>query len=62
MPGVSEFKEFETLSPGTELASFQFGDICQVGIGICYDLRFPEMARCYAQKGTQMRVIFVKKS
>ena len=27
-------------------------DWCKVGIGICYDLRFPELASLYALKGT----------
>lgn len=52
MPGVSEFQEFKALSPGTELTSFQLADFCQVGIGICFDMRFPEIAQLYAQRGT----------
>ena len=52
MPGISEFKEFQILSAGNELSSFQLADFCQVGIGICYDMRFPEMAQLYAQRGT----------
>ena len=27
-------------------------DWCKVGIGICYDVRFPELAQLYANKGS----------
>ena len=27
-------------------------DWCKVGIGICYDVRFPELAQLYAKKGS----------
>jgi len=51
IPGKIKFQESETLSPGNEFTSFQMGDICKVGIGICYDIRFAEMAQIYAQNG-----------
>ena len=25
--------------------------LCKIGIGICYDMRFPEMAQVYTQQG-----------
>ena len=25
--------------------------LCKIGIGICYDMRFPEMAQIYTQQG-----------
>ncbi len=56
IPGKIKFQESETLSPGNELTSFQMGDICKVGVGICYDIRFAEMAQIYARNG----IIFIK--
>ena len=42
--------EHEATSPGTDLGIFTFDSlIC--GMAICYDLRFPELFRLYAQKG-----------
>ena len=40
IPGKIKFQESETLSPGNQLTSFQLGDICRVGVGICYDMRY----------------------
>lgn len=50
IPGGITFKESETLSGGTKLTSFEteFG---RIGLGICYDVRFPEMAMIAARKG-----------
>lgn len=43
IPGKMTFRESETLSPGQAFASFVLSDF-KVGLGICYDLRFPEFA------------------
>ena len=43
-------------SPGNTLGIFSLGPLT-CGIAICYDLRFPELFRLYAQKGVQ--VVFV---
>ncbi|KAF8758603.1 putative oxidoreductase C terminal [Rhizoctonia solani] len=50
IPGGITFKESETLTGGTKLTSFEteFG---KIGLGICYDVRFPEMAMIAARKG-----------
>lgn len=43
-------------SPGSKLGVFTLGPLT-CGIAICYDLRFPDLFRIYAQKGVQ--VVFV---
>ena len=48
--------EHEGNSPGTDLGIFTF-DSLTCGIAICYDLRFPELFRIYAQKG--VHAVFV---
>ncbi|CAI2180419.1 2485_t:CDS:10 [Funneliformis geosporum] len=50
IPGIIKFQESETLSPGSSLTHFET-DYGKVGIGICYDMRFPEMAMIAARKG-----------
>ncbi|MFY9800549.1 MAG: nitrilase-related carbon-nitrogen hydrolase [Methanoregula sp.] len=49
-------KEHEGSLAGTELGIFTF-DSLTCGIAICYDLRFPELFRIYAQKG--VHAVFV---
>ena len=36
-----------------------FAAYCKVGIGICYDMRFAEMAQIYSQKGQSYTRIMV---
>lgn len=54
--GGQHFWESDTLSPGNAVTTFEteFG---QMGLCICFDLRFEELARCMALRGAQ--VIFV---
>ncbi|XP_063982629.1 omega-amidase NIT2 [Diachasmimorpha longicaudata] len=49
------FFESETLSPGNDLTIFDFKG-CKIGIGICYDIRFEELAKLYRNRGCQMLV------
>lgn len=44
VPGGIRFKESDTLSPGNTMSAFQWGEFGMVGVGICYDIRFPEYA------------------
>lgn len=50
IPGGITFKESETLTGGTKLTTFET-DFGKIGLGICYDVRFPEMAMVAARKG-----------
>jgi len=46
-----KFKESEVLSPGSELFSFNLPEFdATIGIGICFDIRFPELAQLYQSK------------
>ena len=51
--GKIYFKESDTLSPGNQvtIAKTEFG---KIGIGICYDIRFPELARLMVESGAQI--------
>jgi omega-amidase len=51
IPGKIKFQESETLTQGNQLTTFNFADVCKVGVGICYDMRFAEMAQLYARNG-----------
>ncbi|XP_056132173.1 omega-amidase NIT2 [Lampris incognitus] len=55
VPGKIRFQESETLSPGSGLSVFDTS-FCKVGIGICYDIRFAELAQLYSKKGCQLLV------
>ena len=53
IPGKITFKESDTLTRGDRLECFdtKYG---KIGVGICYDMRFPELAMVYASRGAQM--------
>lgn len=55
VPGKICFRESETLSPGNKLCTFDT-PYCKIGIGVCYDLRFAELAQIYTKKGCQLLV------
>lgn len=50
IPGSTCFKESSTISPGNSLNTFQLGKF-KIGLGICYDIRFSEMAALYRKQG-----------
>jgi omega-amidase len=48
VPGGITFFESDTLSPGSTVSSFET-PWCSIGVGICYDIRFPEYAMLLAR-------------
>jgi len=50
IPGKIKFKESETLTGGSQLNFFDT-PFARIGLGICYDIRFPELAMTAARKG-----------
>ncbi|KAM4044409.1 omega-amidase NIT2 [Anomaloglossus baeobatrachus] len=55
VPGKIRFQESETLTPGDSLSVFDT-PFCKIGVGICYDMRFAELAQIYTKKGCQLLV------
>jgi len=55
IPGGITFKESDALTGGNELAIIQVKDF-KIGLGICYDIRFEELAKLYRLKGCNMLV------
>jgi predicted amidohydrolase len=51
IPGGITFKESEVLSPGNKVTIVDFPEFGKVGLAICYDVRFPELAMVAARKG-----------
>ncbi len=56
IPGSISFKESDTLSPGHTISIFDT-PFCRVGVAICYDIRFPELARTMAVKGINLLIL-----
>jgi len=62
IPGKIRFMESEVLTAGNELLSFEVPiksaetKTVKVGIGICYDIRFPVLAQLYRQQGCHLIV------
>jgi predicted amidohydrolase len=55
VPGGITFKESDTLLPGNKstVVDTEFG---KIGIGICYDIRFPEFARKMVLEGAEILI------
>lgn len=49
IPGGITFKELVTLTGGNKATVFKMGEHGNVGLGICYDMRFPELAHIAAR-------------
>ncbi|MCL5289813.1 MAG: carbon-nitrogen hydrolase family protein [Bacillota bacterium] len=56
IPGGITFKESDTLTAGDSVTVFDT-PFCRVGVAICYDIRFPELTRSMALKGSQLLVL-----
>ncbi len=54
--GGQTFKESDSLTPGDSITVFPtpFG---KIGVIICYDIRFPELARLTVKKGARMIIV-----
>jgi nitrilase len=59
--GRESYDEARTLQPGQTPVSFDLpsrdGQTWRVGLSVCYDLRFPELYRAYAQAGAQLLLV-----
>jgi predicted amidohydrolase len=55
LKGKIRFMESETLSPGNDITVVDT-EFCRIGIGICYDIRFPEQARLMALRDAEVLV------
>ncbi|THV08064.1 carbon-nitrogen hydrolase [Dendrothele bispora CBS 962.96] len=55
IPGKITFQESETLTGGNTINFFDT-DFARVGLGICYDIRFPEQAMILARQGCHVLI------
>lgn len=56
MPGQISFRESDTLKAGNNISIIRYKSIC-IGLMICFDCRFPELARAAVLEGAQLLVI-----
>lgn len=56
IPGKIKFVESEVLSPGNKITLLDLPEYGKIGIAICYDVRFPELATIAARKGAFLLV------
>lgn len=54
--GGQHFHESDTLSPGSAVTVFDT-PFCRIGLCICYDFRFPELARLMADAGAEVILV-----
>lgn len=55
VPGGQYFKESDTFTPGNAITVADVGGV-RVGVAICFDMRFPELARAMAERGAEIIV------
>jgi len=51
--GGQYFKESDVLTPGRDVTVFDT-EFCKIGLGVCYDIRFPELSRLMALEGAEV--------
>lgn len=51
IPGKISFHESEVLSPGNKVTLIDLPEYGRIGLAICYDVRFPELATIAARSG-----------
>ncbi|SPQ21052.1 26b05a84-5f2d-400d-bd53-9c0e7a648c12 [Thermothielavioides terrestris] len=51
IPGRITFRESDVLSPGNKVTLVELPEYGLVGVAICYDVRFPELATIAARRG-----------
>lgn len=56
VPGRIRFMESDTLTPGNGATLVDL-DLCRIGVGICYDVRFPEFFRKMSLEGALLIVL-----
>ncbi|EOY30005.1 Nitrilase/cyanide hydratase and apolipoprotein N-acyltransferase family protein isoform 2 [Theobroma cacao] len=54
IPGKITFMESKTLTAGETPTIVDTADVGRIGIGICYDIRFQELAMIYAARGAHL--------
>jgi nitrilase len=59
--GVERYDESQVLMAGTQPTTFDLpskdGHIWRIGMSVCYDLRFAELYRAYANAGTHLMLV-----
>jgi len=56
IPNKITFRESDTLTGGSSVTTFDALDGIKVGVGICYDIRFPELSQLMVQRGCNLLV------
>lgn len=55
IPGKIKFEESSVLTEGQSTTIFEIGQF-KIGLGICFDLRFPELALHYSSQGCNLLI------
>lgn len=55
VPNKITFKESDTLSAGNSVTIFDT-PYCKIGVGICYDIRFPELSMLMKKQGAKVLI------